>query len=56
MRIFGFHILTDKQLGEKLEAAKTEQRRLNISMMEKLTYDNVVLSHVVKNGRDKKSR
>ena len=51
MRIFGLHVLTDKKLAVKLETARVEQRKLNSGIIEKLTCDNIVLSHTMKADR-----
>lgn len=56
MRIFGLHILTDKKLAAKLETARVEQRKLNSGIIEKLTGDNVILTHKVISGKHTRTR
>lgn len=44
MKIFNLHFITDRRLKQMLEGAKNEQRRLDGSIVSKLTEDNTKLS------------
>lgn len=56
MKILSLHILTEKQLTTKIEAARAEQRKLNAAMMEVFAGDNVILSRAVREMKDKAKR